>query len=62
LIFDKMLEIIGKTNDGKQITRQDKAIQRAKRILEFHQSNGTPPAQAESSTTVFELVEALKKS
>lgn len=57
-----MLEIIGKTNDGKQITRQDKAIQRAKRILEFHQSNGTPPAQAESSTTVFELVEALKKS
>jgi RloB-like protein len=59
--FNQMLVIVDKTYDGKPITRQDKAIQRAKRILQYHNDNGTSPAKAESSTTVFELVERLKK-
>lgn len=59
--FNKMLEIIDKNKEGKPITRQDKAIERAKKILALHKSNGTTPVNAESSTTVFELVEALQK-
>ena len=58
--FEKMLVIIDKDKDGKPITRQDKAIARAKKILLFHKQNGILPANAESSTTVFELVEKIK--
>jgi coproporphyrinogen III oxidase len=54
--FDKMLEIIERRGES-EITRQDKAIERAKRNLDFHK--GTLPVNAESSTTVFRLVEKL---
>jgi hypothetical protein len=61
MFFERMLEIVGETNEGNPITRQDIAIKRAKRILKFHTDNGTSPEMAESSTTVFELVEEMKK-
>lgn len=59
--FDNMLSFVRTTREGKKITRQEEAISRAKRILGFHTDNGTSPEKAESSTTVFELVEALRK-
>jgi hypothetical protein len=59
--FNQMLVIIENTHDGKPITRRDRAIQRAERIFNYHQENGTSPAKAESSTTVFKLVERLNK-
>jgi RloB-like protein len=59
--FESMLSIIKTTKEGVKITRQDEAISRAKRILKFHTDNGTSPERAESSTTVFELVEEMKK-
>ena len=59
--FDRMQSIFRTTREGKKITRQDEAINRAKRILNFHTDNSTSPEKAESSTTVFELVEALVK-
>jgi RloB-like protein len=59
--FDRMLSIVRTTKEGKKILRQDDAISRAKRVLKFHTENGTSPEKAESSTTVFELVEALMK-
>lgn len=59
--FTQMLVIVEESRDGVKITRQDKAIQRAKKILLYHQQNGTSPAKAESSTTVFELVEKLNQ-
>ena len=55
--FEIMLEIDLKT----QKTRQDLAIARAKRVLKFHESEGTSPERAESSTAVFRLVEEMKK-
>jgi hypothetical protein len=58
--FERMLAVV-RTRDNLKITRQDEAIRRAKRILTFHTDNGTSPDKAESSTTVFELVEALRK-
>lgn len=61
VFFERMLEIIDRTREGNPITRQDIAIKRAKRILKFHTDNGTSPERAESSTTVFELVEEMKK-
>ena len=59
--FEQMLVIVGRTRNGEPITRQDQAIKRAERILKFHSDNGTSPEKAESSTTVFKLVEALRK-
>jgi hypothetical protein len=59
--FDNMLSFVRTTREGKKITRQDEAISRAKRILGFHTANGTSPEKAESSTTVFELIEDLRK-
>jgi hypothetical protein len=59
--FDWMLSIVRTTKESKKILRQDDAISRAKRVLKFHTENGTSPEKAESSTTVFELVEALVK-
>lgn len=43
------------------ISRQYKAIERAKRNLKWHEEHNTAPANAESSTTVFKLVEELNK-
>ncbi len=57
IFFEVMLQIDSKT---KQI-RQDLAIQRAKRVLKFHEDSEITPEQAESSTTVFKLVELMKK-
>ena len=59
-------------NDSKTITsdffnvlnannRVDLAIKRAKKILEQHESKNNHPSKAESSTTVFKLVEELLK-
>jgi hypothetical protein len=59
--FDQMLVIVEHKQEGKKITRQDKAIQRAKKILIYHEQNYTLPVYAESSTTVFQLVEALNQ-
>ncbi|MBK8565207.1 MAG: RloB domain-containing protein [Saprospiraceae bacterium] len=39
--------------------RMDLAIERAKKVLQFHEE--TPPSIAESSTTVFKLIEELLK-
>ena len=61
MFFERMLEIVIRTKEGHPVTRQDIAIKRAKRILKFHTDNGTSPEKAESSTTVFELVEELRK-
>lgn len=61
MFFERMLEIVMRTKEGHPVTRQDIAIKRAKRILKFHTDNGTSPDKAESSTTVFELVEELRK-
>jgi hypothetical protein len=58
--FERMLAVV-RIKDDIKITRQDEAIKRAKRILKFHTDNGTSPDKSESSTTVFELVEALLK-
>lgn len=55
--FEIMLQIDHKTKQN----RQELAIQRAKRVLKFHKDEGTPPEQAESSTTVHKLVETMKK-
>jgi hypothetical protein len=55
--FQIMLEIDSKT----QKSRQDLAIARAKRVLKFHEDEGTSPERAESSTAVFRLVEEMKK-
>lgn len=38
---------------------QENAIDRAKKIHQMYQANGSPPSQAESSTTVYMLVEKL---
>ncbi len=59
--FDRMLSIVRTAREGEKIRRQDEAISRAKRILNFHTDNSTSPEKAESSTTVFKLVEALVK-
>lgn len=56
-----MLSIVRTTREGKKITLQDEAVSRAKRILKFHTDNATSPEKAESSTTVFELVELLNR-
>jgi hypothetical protein len=58
-IFDKFQEIIGENKKtGEKYTRQDVAIQRAKRI--YNNLDHTNPAREESSTKVFELVEKLE--
>jgi hypothetical protein len=59
--FEIMLSIVRTTREGKKITLQDEAVSRAKRILKFHTDNATSPEKAESSTTVFELVELLNR-
>lgn len=59
LLFDLLLA--NDPTDIKKRSRQTLAILRAKNILKFHTDNGTAPAQAESCTTVFQLVEELNK-
>lgn len=59
LLFDLLLTIDPK--DIQKRTRQELAIIRAQRNLQFHEENNTSPAQAESSTTVFHLVQELQK-
>jgi hypothetical protein len=59
LLFDLLLA--NDPNDNKNRSLQELAIMRATRNLKFHENAGTSPAQAESSTTVFELVLELKK-
>jgi RloB-like protein len=59
--FEHMLAVVDKTYDNQLVTRQDKAIQRAKRILNWHEGNGTSPEKAESSTTVFRLIEEFRQ-
>lgn len=59
LLFDLLLAKDPK--DIKKRTRQELAITRAQKILQFHEENHTHPAQAESSTTVFHLVQELQK-
>jgi len=56
-ITKEIFTILQSKESGK--LKQTLAIERAKRILKYHE--GTPPAKAESSTTVFELVEELEK-
>jgi hypothetical protein len=59
-IFDKLQEIIGTDRKtGKKYTRQDLAIQRARRI--YDNLDHANPTREESSTKVFELVEELEK-
>lgn len=57
LITDEIFTILQSKQNGK--SRQTLAIERAKRILKYHED--VSPAKAESSTTVFKLVEELEK-
>lgn len=57
-IFNVLFEAIGVDKDNKVITRTDDAIRRAKKIYKNHAPH-TNPANEESSTTVFRLVESL---
>ena len=59
LLFDLLLA--NDPNDIKNRSRQALAINRAQRNLKFHEEADTPPAQAESSTTIFKLVTELNK-
>jgi hypothetical protein len=58
--FERLTEVVEYEKE-QPITREDKAIQRAKSILQYHEIQNTPPERAESSTTVFKLVELLRK-
>ena len=59
--FEHLLTIVEYTYDNRPINRQEKAITRAKRNFNLHEENGLSPEKAESSTTVFKLVEELLK-
>jgi len=56
-ITDKIFNILLSKQNGE--SRQTLAKGRAKKILKHHE--GTPPATAESSTTVFKLIGELEK-
>ena len=58
--FFKLL-LANDPKDVKNRSRQELAILRAKNLLQFHKEQGNSPTQAESSTTVFHLVEELNK-
>jgi hypothetical protein len=61
LVSDDFFEIMLAIEPKFQKTRQDLAILRAKRVLQFHETEGTLPERAESSTAVFKLVEDMRK-
>jgi hypothetical protein len=54
-VFDHMLAV----DPAHKVRRVDLAIRRAKSVEQFH--TGKTPAQSESSTTVYRLVEILLK-
>jgi hypothetical protein len=60
-IFEELQAIVQTDKEGNKLTRQDLAIRRAKRIHQDHETQGNTPAQADSCTTVYELVEEIKK-
>lgn len=57
--FEVMLSLTGRIIDEKEESLQDLAISRAKKINSYHE--GKTPANSESSTLVYELVEELKQ-
>ncbi len=61
-LFDLLNEEVKpKTETEQAMTRTDLAIKRAKDICKYHDDNNLPPAKAESSTTVYKLVEEIMK-
>ncbi|MEO0044241.1 MAG: hypothetical protein RL329_3689 [Bacteroidota bacterium] len=59
IISDKLFEILLANDSKTQRPRIQLAIERAKKILNWHESMEITPEQAESSTTVFKLVENI---
>jgi len=59
IISEPLFKFLNGIDEQTQVSRRQLAIDRAKRILK--QFGHTSPAQAESSTTVFRLVEELLK-
>jgi hypothetical protein len=57
--FEVMLSLTGKDTDDEPETLQDLAISRAKKIEKYHED--TTPANSESLTLVYKLVENLKE-
>lgn len=60
-ITTDFFELLQAYEVGKVKTREELAIERAKRNHETHKTQGNSPAQSESCTTVYELVEEIRK-
>jgi hypothetical protein len=60
-ISDKLFEILLANDPQTKRPRVQLAIERAKKVLRWHESMEHSPEQAESSTTVFKLVEKILK-
>ena len=61
IINEDLFELLqSKESDKVKVTRLEKAIERAKRNCEIHST--LTPAKAESSTTVYLLVEEIMKN
>jgi hypothetical protein len=59
MISDKFFNLLGGIDPKTKTNRTNLAISRARRNLSFH--SGSNLAAAESSTTVFQLVEEILK-
>jgi RloB-like protein len=61
MISDKLFELLLANDSKMQRPRVQLAIERAKKVLRWHESMDNSPEKAESSTTVFKLVEEILK-
>lgn len=60
-ISANLFDLLQATDPQTNTSRRTLAIKRAKKGVRRHETDGTPPALAESSTTVYKLVEEILK-